>query len=631
MSRAARILAELESERSVSADDLADSIVVSRRTIANEIATLQYLMGTAASITLTDGRYRLLIADPPRYRAVRASVAGEPSFNDPVVRASYIVAKLFHALVPVRIDDLAAGMSVSRTTVVGDIARVRDLVAESELTIDGRPNAGLTLSGPELQQRLHVLRWHFPMAYPADSASARVELMVHQLASEVRLDSSVVPELSRWAIVAVDRARTERRIDDLSERYAGLAATPAHELATTLSERISASLNVRLDGGDRVFLALPVAGMRAPENHEAAERFAVSDTAVLVNDVLAAVQAEMEIDLTDSGFLSEFGRHLAYMINRMRYRIWVDDAGVANIRHEFPVSYRMATVAAEVVAEQVGMPVDEAEVSFLAAYFQVFLESRKRSGASPLSIVIVASTGRVTAELVRLQLSKLLPTSAHFVIVALADATPDRFEGADLVVVTGDDELACTAPVLHITRILDSSALERQLERLKLRLPVAAAGRPGSVIAASLDDQHFFALPSGTDYADAVDFMTGHLEARGNVEPGFGDRIRAREEVARMQLDPWLGFPHATLETQTDVMLAVGVVAREPGEEGVRLVILLGVPADAGQSHGILVQVYDEVLRLGARRDLLTELSRATSFEDFYYSMHTHTLGERLH
>lgn len=339
----------------------------------------------------------------------------------------------------------------------------------------------------------------------------------------------------------------------------------------------------------------------------------------------------MEIDLTDSGFLSEFGRHLAYMVNRMRYRIWVDDAGVRNIRHEFPVAYRMATVAAEVVAEQVGMPVEEAEVSFLAAYFQVFLESRKRSGAAPLSIVIVATTGRVTAELVRLQLSKLLPTSASFAIVQLADVTPDRLEGADLVVSTGDDEVTCSAPVLHITRVLDSTALERQLERLKLRLPVAAVGRSASVIAASLDDQHFFAFPSGTDYHDAVDYMSGYLEARGHVERGFADNIRAREAVARMQLDPWLGFPHATLETQTDVMLAVGVVAREPGEEGVRLVVLLGVPADAGQSHGILVQVYDEVLRLGARRDLLTELSQATSFEDFYYSMHTHTLGERLH
>ena len=631
MSRAARILAELESERSVSADDLADSISVSRRTLANEIATLQYQMGTAASITLNDGRYRLLIADPPRYRAVRTNVAGEPSFNDPVVRASFIVAKLFHALLPVRIDDLAAGMSVGRTTVVGDIARVRDTVAESDLTIDGRPNAGLTLNGPELQQRLHVLRWHFPMAYPADDATARVERIVHQLAAEVRLDSAMVPELSRWAVVAVDRARTERRIDFLSQRYAALPMTPAHELATTLSERLSASLNIHLDDGDRVFLALPVAGMRAPENHEAAERFAVSDTEVLVNDVLAAVQAEMEIDLTDSGFLSEFGRHLAYMVNRMRYRIWVDDAGVRNIRHEFPVAYRMATVAAEVVAEQVGMPVEEAEVSFLAAYFQVFLESRKRSGAAPLSIVIVATTGRVTAELVRLQLSKLLPTSASFAIVQLADVTPDRLEGADLVVSTGDDEVTCSAPVLHITRVLDSTALERQLERLKLRLPVAAVGRSASVIAASLDDQHFFAFPSGTDYHDAVDYMSGYLEARGHVERGFADNIRAREAVARMQLDPWLGFPHATLETQTDVMLAVGVVAREPGEEGVRLVVLLGVPADAGQSHGILVQVYDEVLRLGARRDLLTELSQATSFEDFYYSMHTHTLGERLH
>ena len=78
-------------------------------------------------------------------------------------------------------------------------------------------------------------------------------------------------------------------------------------------------------------------------------------------------------------------------------------------------------------------------------------------------------------------------------------------------------------------------------------------------------------------------------------------------------------------------MLPVGVVSTEPGEEDVRLVDLQVVPADAGQSHGILVQVYDEVLRLGARRDLLTELSQATSFEDFYYSMHTHTLGERLH
>ncbi len=631
MSRAARILAELESERSVSADDLADSISVSRRTLANEIATLQYQMGTAASITLNDGRYRLLIADPPRYRAVRTNVAGEPSFNDPVVRASFIVAKLFHALLPVRIDDLAAGMSVGRTTVVGDIARVRDTVAESDLTIDGRPNAGLTLNGPELQQRLHVLRWHFPMAYPADDATARVERIVHQLAAEVRLDSAMVPELSRWAVVAVDRARTERRIDFLSQRYAALPMTPAHELATTLSARLSASLNIHLDDGDRVFLALPVAGMRAPENHEAAERFAVSDTEVLVNDVLAAVQAEMEIDLTDSGFLSEFGRHLAYMVNRMRYRIWVDDAGVRNIRHEFPVAYRMATVAAEVVAEQVGMPVEEAEVSFLAAYFQVFLESRKRSGAAPLSIVIVATTGRVTAELVRLQLSKLLPTSASFAIVQLADVTPDRLEGADLVVSTGDDEVTCSAPVLHITRVLDSTALERQLERLKLRLPVAAVGRSASVIAASLDDQHFFAFPSGTDYHDAVDYMSGYLEARGHVERGFADNIRAREAVARMQLDPWLGFPHATLETQAEVMLAVGVVARQPGEEGVRLVVLLGVPADAGQSHSILVQVYDEVLRLGARRDLLTELSQATSFEDFYYTMHTHTLGERLH
>ena len=210
------------------------------------------------------------------------------------------------------------------------------------------------------------------------------------------------------------------------------------------------------------------------------------------------------------------------------------------------------------------------------------------------------------------------------------EATPDGLADVDLVVITGDEDIECEAPVLHVSRVLDRAALERQLERLQLRLHLPrVAGRGGSVLAGALDEPHFFPLPAGTDYADAVDFMTGHLEARGLVEAGFGERIRQREAQAKMQLDPWVGFPHAKLDTQKSVMLAIGVVPRHVSEEGVRLIVLLGVPADPRRSEEVLVQVYDEVLRLGSRRDLLDQICRITTFENFYYFMENNPSTER--
>lgn len=631
MSRPAAILAQLEAARSVNADDLATELGVSRRTITADVTQLQDLLGTSASITLDDGRYRLLIADPARYRAVKGSLADDLSFNDPATRASFIVARIFRAIVPVRIDELANRMSVGRTTVVGDLARVRAIVAESDLTITGRPNVGLQIEGPELQQRLHVLRWHFPMAYPHEAWQERVEQVVRSMGADAGLDRAYAPELTRWATVAVDRARMGRGIDYLPQRYSGLAATPAHDFAASVATRLGAELGVELVGDEVTFLTLPVAGMRAPEDAVAAARFtATGDGETLVREVLMAVNSEMDIDLAGRRFMSEFARHVAYMVNRMRYRIWVDDSAVGDIRDEYPVAYRMATVASHVIESQVGLPVDDSEVALLAAYFQVFLDGGESEPPAFLRVAIVTTKGRVTAELVRLQLTRLLPASTRYEVLQLTDATPEALAGVDLVVVNGDDEVTAKAPVLRVTRILDRAGLERQLNRLQLHIPLdSGAPRTGSVLAGALDEAHFFALPAGTDYEDAVDYMTGHLEARGLAERGFGDRIREREALSQTRLDPWLGFPHAPLETQNSVMLAIGVVPRGATDDGVRLIVLLGVPADPGRSEGVLVQVYDEVLRLGSRRDLLDQLSILTSFEQFYYFLERNPLTER--
>ena len=172
MSRAAQILNALESTRATSADEFAALLGVSRRTVAGEVSMLQELLGPAASITLVEGRYRLLVADPPRYRLLRSGLASSTSFNDPAARTSFIIARLFHATRPVKTEELAQEMSVGRTTVVADLNRVRKQASQWELTVEGRPNVGLTLAGPELQQRLLILRPTTPRPTAITTASS---------------------------------------------------------------------------------------------------------------------------------------------------------------------------------------------------------------------------------------------------------------------------------------------------------------------------------------------------------------------------------------------------------------------------------------------------------------------------
>lgn len=283
----------------------------------------------------------------------------------------------------------------------------------------------------------------------------------------------------------------------------------------------------------------------------------------------------------------------------------------------------MATVAARVIEERVGLPVDGSELGFLTAYFQVFLEAVDRNPRLPLRVAVITSTGRVTAELVRLQLSRLLPSATQYLLLP-STITKDELAGIDLVVTTDDRPVSAPVPVLHVGHILNRRALARELDRHHMRLPDS----DGGILASALDEQHFFALPPGTDYADAVDYMTAHLEARGLAEQGFGERIRERERLSPTQLDSWVGFPHTTLTTESGVLLAVGVVPREPDEDGVRLIILLGVPQDPRRGESVLVPVYDAVLRLGTRRDLLTRISHLTTFEEFYYFLATNPLTE---
>jgi len=328
MQRAATILTQLETCLSAAPEALARRLGVGVRTVATEVATLNQTLGRAGSVRLADGRYRLLVVDAEAFRTIRDRITGEQeSFNDPDRRSAYILATLTRTDIPVLTEELAADMSVGRSTVSGDIAHLRDILVDSEVSIEGRPHVGLQLRGPEMAIRTLLLRHAYHAAYDSFPIGDELERAFNDSADEFGFEDGLRANLLRWFTVMLDRTVNGHWLTDIPEAYSGIQGTQAHAFATLLASRIGPLIDEDIPAAEVVFLALPAAGRRTPtKTHVTTGSSTPVDVDALVERIFDRIRHSMNLgfDVEPSEVVVEFSHHVGYMINRLRYSLHVE-------------------------------------------------------------------------------------------------------------------------------------------------------------------------------------------------------------------------------------------------------------------------------------------------------------------
>jgi transcriptional antiterminator/mannitol/fructose-specific phosphotransferase system IIA component (Ntr-type) len=632
MQRAATILTQLETCLSAAPEALARRLGVGVRTVATEVAALNQSLGRTGSVRLTDGRYRLLVVDAEAYREIRDRITGEQeSFNDPDRRSAFILAKLTRSDVPVRTEELAAEMCVARSTLSGDIAHLRNALADSEVSIEGRPHVGLRLHGPELAIRTLILRDAYPAAYGTFLIGPELEKAFNDAADEFGFTDDLRASLLRWFTVMLDRTVNGHWLTEAPEAYSEIEGTQAHAFATALARRIAPLIDEDIPTAEILFLALPAAGRRTPTT---ADLLAVPsappvDVDALVEHIFGRIRHSMDLgfDVEPSELVVEFSHHIAYMINRLRYSLHVDrTVDEAELRGRFPVAIRMAEVARDVIAEETGLIMDGAELGLAATYFQVLLEDHAARQHRPFTVAILTGQGPGAARLIRGQLSKLLPQDTSYAILSLS-SEPPQLDGIDLVVTTPGSQLHLATPTLELSEVFDRGELIRKLSAMRFTHhgPLALSGESGSMLVSLLDEERFVQLPADSTSADGVSLLVDRLAGLGMVNEAFRSALTAREALAPMQINTAVAFPHASAPDLQGVACALGVIPRGDTEDGLRIIFLMAVPAKTDYDDRILIRVYDEIIRLSQDPLLVRKVSRLTSYVQFFYLMEDYT------
>lgn len=611
------ILDVLESRLSGTLTEIAELLGVSSRTIANQITVLNVELEGVAQIVQIEGSRRLEVLDPEGYRRFKMALVPEGTdLNDPAARQAAVFHLLASRKGPVFADVIARSINVSRSTVNADLNRLREVVRAYGLEIVGRTNAGVALRGTELHIRLAMLdRFAGPLLDP----SPVPEKLVHEvvdLCEEIELGVAAIDSVSTWFTIMFVRLRDGFAMDGTDESLGSLTSNRASTHGARLAGLATDWLSLEASQHEALFMTLPLVGMRGPKDPLAFESFlAVETHEELYRAIMARIHDDMGIDLKATQLREEFLAHLGFLLNRVQYGIQVTQGSAALLRDRYPLAHRVAMIAQSEIERATGREVAEAEVSLLAAYFQIFVNRTRTDASEPLRVAAVYANGKAEGELLRLQVVEAV--GAYGSVTAVSESDIHELTETEFDLAVAHRQCVFDAgelPIVRVGMVFDVSELRRKIGALAMtrgwsrRMALGGASWLGTL----LEPQAFVRLKSD-EYGEALEELLGELRHRGLAGPELIQAVHEREARSTMRLFPRLAFPHVVAPTG-DLLLSVGVSDAGQG----LVIVLLAVPDAAGdESSSLLLGLYEEIVGLAQDEDAVSAIISADSAARF--------------
>ena len=626
--RAAGILHLFAGTPSLTAAALASYLGVSERTIRNDIHLLNAEFKGCASIDSEQGKLTLRVYDAEQFQAVRARLLETDRFlNSPRNRMDYIFGKLMRADAPLNADELAYEMSVSRGTLANDLKRLRADAELYRLAIVGKTGKGLLLQGAESDIRQYVLENLYDALYRDYPLEPEIDRMALETFADSPFERNAQEEFRRFLVVMMDRFLTEHPLGELTASFYSLTARPEFSLVNRLTARIGRFLGVEFPVEERLFVLLPIIGMRTPADVRNMQAIELDESMRALGEKLfGQIRRELDIRIENPEAIDEFLYHLMFMLNRLKFNVRTKSPLLEELREKYPLAWRMADIASRVIYSDYGLKVTADERSFLATYFGVFLEEQEEKRVRPFRAALLCGPGRITGRLVAAQLRKVLDSSVELTQFAGESVTTEMLASFDLIFTTVDIPCPTDRPVIRIREVFNEQALRQKIEKAKYwdRVDVPILDDNWFVMGGLLDESRFFPLDASDSYETALEKMIRALTDAGQLDEGFSERLREREKLGSMAFDHDVAIPHTIQYAGNRLVLAIGTFPKAVsyGGQDIRVIFLMGVPEAADADDGMLIRVYEEIISVAQEPELLAKVADARDFQSLLRALY---------
>lgn len=624
--REASILAYMRKSQVTDIHALATQLGVSTRTIRNDVKTINTRLGEAGTLDLDQSRLSLRIFNTDEFHRLYTTILNtDDLLNSTSTRLDYIFGRLMRSKDPVLSDELAYEMNIGRSTLVKDITKLRENIEYRDLSIEGLTSKGLVLRGKELNIRRYVLENNYDVIYRDFPLDTEVQDLIDKGFENQPFDHKVKATFLRYVTLMLDRFMNGHELGHLKDKYYNLTADAAFSFVDRLLNQLVSLLHIELPIEEKIFVFLSIAGMHKPDKSEQLSQIELdSSMDELLNEILDAVYQETDISIDMGEYRLEFLYHLMFCVNRLRYKVHIDNPMAHDVRAKYPLASRIADIAGRIIAQKYGLEVSVEELGFLTIYFSVCIVDLFEGDTK--SYAIVCGAGRATARLIEAQLRRIIDSSDRVTIVADDELLPTVLDRFDVVLTTIDLPVKTTATVIYIDEIFNEEELRSRIQKLRYlpREVNSLIDDNWFVMASILDKRQFFVLEDVLSYEQARDTMVAELVSQQLVDEAFAQRLVDREKTGALLIEDGVVIPHTTNKADTSRMvLALGVFP-EPIKylhHEISLIVMMALPEET-ENEELLVRVYEELLSLMNDRELLERLKGVRTFAQLMHVLY---------
>lgn len=606
-----------------SLDYLAEALEVSSRTIRNYMKQLNSDLNGIAQLVNDKGKgYRLIIEDEQLFEGLIEKINSEKNLLDsPQRRIAFIIDHLINQEGTNTLDEMAFEMNIGRTTLVNELKKASIILETYNLSVRGKQNSGMYLSGSELDLRFFIIDNVYDYLYSAYPIDEDIKEEIMRIAAENDLESTTQHRLMQFVIVMLDRLLKDHPLKGINEKHKKLLGTKDYQIALEIIEAIERKLPITIPEPEILFITLPIAGRRTPTNNRTMADITIpEDVKKLLQAIVEQVGFDKGIIEEYEGFFTDLQHHLTFMLNRLMLGLRIKNPLLGEVKEKYPVAFKMAEIAGRVIEKEYGLTVSEDELGYIAFYFGVFIGQNEVKVRRLKRVAVICGTGRGTAKLVAIQLQRVLNQNTEIDLFSETEISKEILADYDIVFSTVKLSFETEPPLITIHEIFDEKSVSQQIEKVtylqKFRLK--DGGNDHSIVKLLINEDKYFVLDSRKSYHENVDRMIAELVEKGFLDKGFKGRLKEREEKGSMVFDQYIALPHTVNHQSDKIELAVGVFPDKVTADGreIKLVFLLGIPEQTDYDASLLIKIYDEIIRIAADKQLIEKLSGTASFEE---------------
>ncbi len=529
--------------------------------------------------------YSLKIEDYHLFKEYFRKLINNQSFyNNQHERIRFILIQILTQKGFLKIEELADSLYVSSRQISKDLQFVREFLARFNLIVKSTPHYGLEVIGSELRKRICLAE-----IYSQNSNSNSMSMFIKDNMDEISrqnmiddirttvsdilnqhnylISDTIFENLVVHLFVAILRIQSGNEIDFGDTE---VFIQNEMEISQDIVQALSRKFKIQFNKNECAYVT---AHLKCKRSFDLEYSESIPpEIGDLVIDILERID-----DRYNTNFRNDFklcmilSLHCVSLINRIRYGFNQKNPLLEEIKTRFIYEYELAEEGCKVINEKYNCEVTEDEIGYFALDIRTAIE--KRYGNEKKNILLVCSTGRGSAELMKIKFEK------HFIqFVNNIDLCSSR--EAESINLNQYDYIFTTVPLLVKTKtpIFRISCFLGQEDIVEIN-GVFRTVNPNKKLLDYLHKDLFMGLCDFSNKEEAIEKMVQHIRLYKKIPDCFLKSVLEREKEANTSFGNKVAFPHPSelLTEETFVSIAVLKKPIQWGRSKIQLILLASI------------------------------------------------------